>query len=665
MKFLILVISFIFCFANLAYAECKFNCSEKKTKRENPKLIIKEGTIPLFKSHKLVPTKNNIILTDIKKNSYDFCNTRFHKQNKENISPFYNDINNKYQKFYTKNLQDNFNYNSLENHADFDTIPEFSDHLFNIHHDCLYGKRSACKGIIKLINNFQASNALTENKKNNANYNPAIFYDTVNRILKPLLLAYSTSSQVIGRPDTDSKIKEWALKAIFQNTYDPFETDSLVPNSSRSFREKDMVRENSRICRLNNSNEGCGSDPAQNHSLSSGFLAMMYGVLWLDEHMYQVGLDSYVKTLESVDTIGALPLEARRGGNGIHYSGKTISLLLGIYEIALNQNQSLEKEYLVTENLHKAVKFMLDVVEDESKIYPYSKKNWGSWKGTPSKQYISTASGFGWVRLYLLRFPNHLNKKRIYKLHKKLATAENIPQRKKELLNALVKRSFKNETFSKNFAYLRKSDRLDLHENTYSDDTNNSSLGSPLCLYKRDMGENESFLKSKYEGLYKRINNRFVLTGSSGFFTQLKPPRVKSIKKAKRKKIKVKLKLYGNMTSDQVGKHYISHQMRLFRKEDDSGKFFNEGILFYAESGDNYTVSLFIPHQIKIEKQCDFDDPFRFILKTSDIKEIKHQECVYNYFKNSGDKKAFTLYRSFMHSASALGIYLKSYERNY
>ena len=173
----------------------------------------------------------------------------------------------------------------------------------------------------------------------------------------------------------------------------------------------------------------------------------------------------------------------------MYYSGVTISLLLSIYETALNQGHLLEQEYLITENHHKAIKFMLDVVEDESKIYPYSKNDWVSdnRKGTPTKMYIKTSGSFFWVRLYLLRFPNHINTKRIYKLHKRLATAENIPQREKELLNALIRGNFINKSFSKNFAYLSKYDEHDLLEYAYHGDINAHSHGSPLYLYKRDI----------------------------------------------------------------------------------------------------------------------------------------------------------------------------------
>ena len=479
---IILVISFLFSLVHLAEAKCNFNCSAK-VKLENPELIIKEGKIPLFKNHSLKPTKKNIILTDYNSYNYDYCSLKgwYLKKYPSNFSH----INKKFKQLYTSNLQNNFNYNGNKKKSkDFDLIDDFDENMYTIHEDCLSGDTKSCKGIQKLVVNFQKSDALTQNKSPMSE-KPQIYFDSVNRILKPLLLAYSTSSQVLGRHKNDNQIKEWALSAIYQNTYDPFETEATIFESYNNVREKDMIRETFTICRKQNNNNRCGSDPAQNHSLNSGYLAMMYGVLWSDDHMFHVGLDGYVKTLESVDNDGVLPTEARRGGNGLSYSGFTITILLNIYETALNQGHDLEKEYPVTQSLHKAVKYILDVVEDETKIYPYSKRDWTSWKGSPKKQYINGTTVFAWVRPYLLRFSNHPNSKRIMELHNKLATSDNIPQRQKELLNGLVRGNFKNKTFSKNFIYFNKYDEDDLKE-PYIDDYNIGSIGSPLCFYNRD-----------------------------------------------------------------------------------------------------------------------------------------------------------------------------------
>ena len=245
MKFVISTIWILFFLSDLAHAKYNFNCSDQsqKTQRENPYLITKEGTIPLFRAHNLKPSKKNIILTDVKQNSYNFCNTKKNKHYKRKFSSNYDDVHEKYERLYTKNLQDVLDYGSLEKHEDFEEIPDFAMYIFNLHHDCLSGERGhkrACKDVQKLVNNFQMSNAFTQNKVNT--HNPQIYFDAINRFLKPLLLAYSTSSQVIGRSDTDRKIREWALKAIFQNTYDPFEKKDLKINSYKSFREKDMMR---------------------------------------------------------------------------------------------------------------------------------------------------------------------------------------------------------------------------------------------------------------------------------------------------------------------------------------------------------------------------------------------------------------------------------------
>ena len=40
-----------------------------------------------------------------------------------------------------------------------------------------------------------------------------------------------------------------------------------------------------------------------------------------------------------------------------------------------------------------------------------------------------------------------------------------------------------------------------------------------------------------------------------------------------------------------------------------------------------------------------------------------HQQCVYNYYKNSKSKIAFSIYRTLLHTASGLGKHLDEYNQ--
>ena len=128
------------------------------------------------------------------------------------------------------------------------------------------------------------ASAFTKNIR--AGNTPETYFQTIHRILKPALAAYSTASKQLGRSKKDEKFKVWMKEATCQNTYSPF--------ADKGTGDKNLVREKAVIA-YGPKYIDIGNDPAQNHSLQSGQTAMMYGVLWEDEHLYQVGLNSYLK----------------------------------------------------------------------------------------------------------------------------------------------------------------------------------------------------------------------------------------------------------------------------------------------------------------------------------------------------------------------------------
>ena len=52
-----------------------------------------------------------------------------------------------------------------------------------------------------------------------------------------------------------------------------------------------------------------------------------------------------------------------------------------------------------------------------------------------------------------------------------------------------------------------------------------------------------------------------------------------------------------------------------------------------------------------------------FVLKTNNSERMIHQQCVYNYYKNSKSKIAFSIYRTLLHTASGLGKHLDEYNQ--
>ena len=83
------------------------------------------------------------------------------------------------------------------------------------------------------MNILSKASAFTKNTK--AGKTPETYFQTIHRLLKPLLAAYSTASQQLGRHKKDELFKSWVKEAIFQNTYNPF--------ADKGTRDRDLVRE--------------------------------------------------------------------------------------------------------------------------------------------------------------------------------------------------------------------------------------------------------------------------------------------------------------------------------------------------------------------------------------------------------------------------------------
>jgi len=221
---------------------------------------------------------------------------------------------------------------------------------------------------------------------------------------------------------------------------------------------------------------------AANHTLAASSLVMMYGVTWDDQHAFNLGIEGFYSTLNSVRSDGSMSFEAKRGANAMFYSGGTLSQLLKIYQVALNQGIVLDK----VNSLHRAAKFLLDVAEDQTIIYKYAKGNAMAWCSENYKEQCFTETGpraasFGWVKHYMRLFPEHQNTKRIEAFANELATSDVISEKRKRSLNSVIKGHFPTELFRKNVVF----DRYDKeYQNEYVfEDSLNWNSGSPMCLY--------------------------------------------------------------------------------------------------------------------------------------------------------------------------------------
>ena len=161
-----------------------------------------------------------------------------------------------------------------------------------------------------------------------------------------------------------------------------------------------------------------------NHAAQSSIALMSVAALTGDRAGFITGIDQWFLTLDTMRSDGSLPIETRRGARAMFYHGRTLSALFAIAMRAKVQGVDLlgiERD----KDIHRAVGSYLDVADDPDLVLKYAKRNKAP---GPSKDYKVqdlggaynfSASGHGWVRLYIERFPNHENTRRLLNLDKR------------------------------------------------------------------------------------------------------------------------------------------------------------------------------------------------------------------------------------------------------
>ena len=155
---------------------------------------------------------------------------------------------------------------------------------------------------------------------------------------------------------------------------------------------------------------------AGNHYVLSATSSMILGSWLGDEDFFKIGLAQWDLTLGTMREDGSLPHETARGSKAIHYSGLTITKLMAIAEIARVQGIDLYNKKIKDKSFHDAISFYLDAVETPSIIFDYASANRDSGSNYPhNAQELATfkSENYGWIKLYLLRFPNHPNSTRM------------------------------------------------------------------------------------------------------------------------------------------------------------------------------------------------------------------------------------------------------------
>ena len=160
---------------------------------------------------------------------------------------------------------------------------------------------------------------------------------------------------------------------------------------------------------------------AHNHAVASAAAFMAYGAMWGDEKAFNHGIDQWFITLGDMRPDGSFPIEARRGARALFYTGRTLSGLMSIAEMARIQGINLYSKAPSDEKtIHTAVSFMVAAMHRHELIYPYAQENYqpGPSKNWKQQHLGSLGSALGWVLPYTTRYPKHPNTRRIQSIRK-------------------------------------------------------------------------------------------------------------------------------------------------------------------------------------------------------------------------------------------------------
>ena len=223
------------------------------------------------------------------------------------------------------------------------------------------------------------------------------WYDTLTinmRLLSPMLAALGVAEEFSPMPEGERRVLiPWVTKIA-----DNFEHGMRNEGSYEGGRAGTTARR-----------------AAHNHAVQSSNAQMSLGAFIGDSERFNVGINQWFITLESMRGDGSLPIETRRGARALFYHGRTITALSALAEKAKVQGIDLwDTAPTETKTIHLAVKFFIDAIENPDLVLRYASTNKSP---GPSKDFkrqdIGTGSTFGWIAPYMARFPDHPNTTRM------------------------------------------------------------------------------------------------------------------------------------------------------------------------------------------------------------------------------------------------------------
>ena len=469
---------------------------------------------------------NHKIITSLDDREYPFCSTEtldWTGRDINKIDKFFQDNSQYFNSDYVsvfKNTESSKLVDGKQIYTSFeDGLIKYTFALQGQHHNCLFKQsNSSCQKLIDITSQLSKKKAATS--PSSPIKNTEIPFVTIQKLLIPTIIGYSSAIQVLGKPENHNEIGKWFEAAFNANVLNS-ETGEGIDLFRAS---QDFKPERKKF--------GC-FNAAQNHSLQSGFLYMAYSAVWGDLDKLAIGLDQLKLTLKSVKKDGALPCEVTRGPNSLFYSGATIHTMLQMLQILDLQNINYN-DILDLKSLHKAVSFQIDAGVNPEIMNKYTKSfSENTWckpykknSGQCIYQRPMRNVSFGWIQLYIKLFPTHKNTNRLDLMFKNFQKEEIKNPVKKLNLNAIFQPNQTKSSLKLNYVDIiedweKQGDAEDKYMSHFND-SSDWARGSPLCLYVNGIVKKVQ-RTNLFDGQYKfnlfRSSDQESMKIGSGYIT--------------------------------------------------------------------------------------------------------------------------------------------------
>jgi poly(beta-D-mannuronate) lyase len=238
------------------------------------------------------------------------------------------------------------------------------------------GDAAATASLVRLLDRWARADALWGGDRRAMNRNYAL-----DRTLLPTIVAFATIRERQELPAAArARIEAWLARLVASRLSPPADS---------------VTRRN-------------------NHRYLRGSVDIAWGALVQDERRFQAGIAAYRDALAAMRPDGSFPLETARGARALWYQRHSIASLVVIAEIGAQQGLDLYGLQDGGRDLHGAIRFLLDAVDQPELVLPYAAANTNS--GTElaaDDQDLGFLEERGhdrhymaWVEIYAARFPN-------------------------------------------------------------------------------------------------------------------------------------------------------------------------------------------------------------------------------------------------------------------